>query len=87
MARDGFWGGFAWGTLAGAAAGSAGFWLASGRASNYDSRILRLERSIQIGRPMEEVYSAWSRFEDLPQRVSLLREVIVRADATRRTSF
>ena len=80
MARDGFWGGFAWGALAGAAAGSAGFWLASGRASSYDSRILRLERSIQIGRPMEEVYSEWSRFEDLPQRVSLLREVIVRGD-------
>ena len=80
MARDGFWSGFAWGTLAGAVAGSAGFWLASGRASSYNSRILRLERSIQIGRPMEEVYGAWSHFESLPERVSLLREVTVRGD-------
>jgi len=80
MARDTFWSGFRWGTLAGAAAGSAAFCFASGRASSYDRRILRLERSIQIGRPMEEVYSAWSRFENLPERVALLREVTVRGN-------
>lgn len=80
MSRGGFWGAFGWGTLAGAAAGSAAFWFASGRASSYDSRILRLERSIQIGRPMEEVYRAWSRFENLPQRISFVRQVTVRGN-------
>ena len=80
MARDGFWSGIGLGTLAGAAAGAGAFWFASGRASSYDSRILRLERSIQIGRPMEEVYQAWSRFENLPERISLLRQVAVRDD-------
>ena len=80
MARDGFWSGFGLGTLAGAAAGSAAFLLASGRASSYDSRILRLERSIQIGRSMEEVFAAWSRFEELPQRISSLKRVDVNGD-------
>src|SRR5690348_12621452 len=80
MVRNGFWSGFGLGTLTGAAAASAAFWFASGRASSYNSRILRLERSIQIGRPMEEAFEAWSRFENLPERISLLREVSVRGD-------
>jgi uncharacterized membrane protein len=80
MARDGFWSGFGVGTLAGAVAGSAAFLLASGRASSYDSRILRLERSIQIGRPMEEVFASWSHFEELPHRISALKRVDVNGD-------
>ncbi|HWC19703.1 MAG TPA: SRPBCC family protein [Terriglobales bacterium] len=80
MSRDGFWSGFGAGVLTGAAAGSAAFLLASGRASSYDSRILRLERSIQIGRPMEEVFAAWSRFEELPRKISALRRVDVNGD-------
>lgn len=80
MARDRFWSGFGGGVLTGAAAGSAAFLLASGRASTYNSRILRLERSIQIGRPMNEVFAAWSRFDELPQRISALRRVDVSGD-------
>jgi len=80
MARDGFWSGFGAGMLTGAAAGSAAFLLASGRASSYNSRILRLERSIQVGRPMKEVFAAWSRFGELPQRISALRRVDVSGD-------
>ena len=80
MARNGFWSGFGAGVLTGAAAGSAAFMLASGRGSSYDSRILRLQRSIQIGRPMEEVFAAWSRFEELPQKISALRRVDVNGD-------
>jgi len=80
MARDSFWSGFGTGILTGAAAGSAAFLLASGRASSYNSRILRLERSIQIGRPMKEVFAAWSRFEELPKRISALRRVDIFGD-------
>jgi len=80
MVRDGFWSGFGAGMLTGAAAGSAAFLLASGRASSYNSRILRLERSIQVGRPMKEVFAAWSRFGELPQRISALRRVDVSGD-------
>jgi len=77
MARDGFWGGFAWGTVTGAAAGLAAFIAARGRASNYNERILRLERSIQVGCPAEEVFAAWSHFEKLPEKISVLRSVNV----------
>jgi len=85
MARDGFWHGFAWGALAGAAVGSAAYVIASGRGSSYDRRILRLERSIQIGRPMQEVFGAWSRLEELPDRISALRSVEANGDSTRWT--
>ena len=73
MAREDFWSGFALGALTGA----AGFVIASGRASSYDSRILRLERSIQIGRPITEVFAEWSNFAELPQKISALRRVDV----------
>src|SRR5438105_15511671 len=77
MARDGFWDGFGLGTLAGVTAGIAGFVAASGRASSYDNRILRLERSIQIGRPVEEVFSEWSQLENLPAKIPMVRRVDV----------
>jgi uncharacterized membrane protein len=77
MAKDGFWGGFGLGAVTGVAAGIAGFVAASGRASSYDEHILRLERSVQIGRPAEEVFAAWSRFEELPGKISALRQVEV----------
>jgi uncharacterized membrane protein len=73
MERENFWRGFGLGALAGA----AGFVIASGRASSYDSRILRLERSIQIGRPVTEVFAEWSNFAELPQKISALRRVDV----------
>ena len=34
---------------------------------NAGSRIIRLEKSIQIGRPVEEVFSAWTDWERLPR--------------------
>ena len=77
MARDGFWDGFGLGTLAGVTAGIAGFVAASGRASSYDNRILRLERSIQIGRPVEEVFSEWSHLENLPAKIPMVRRIDV----------
>ena len=77
MAKHGFWGGFAVGTVTGVAAGMAGFLAASGRASGYDEHILRLERSVQIGCPAEEVFAAWSRFEELPGKISALHHVEV----------
>jgi uncharacterized membrane protein len=75
MAREGFWSGFGLGTLAGAAVGIGAYAGASRFGSSSHSRILRLERSIQIGRPVEEVFAAWSQFEDLPNRISILNRV------------
>ncbi len=63
MAKTRFWKGFA----AGAAAGTGAVLLPQlvGRAGA--SRIIRLEKSIQIGRPVDEVYDAWTDFERLPR--------------------
>lgn len=75
MAREGFWSGFGLGTLAGVAAGFGACAALSRFGSSYDSRILRLERSIQVGRQVDEVFAAWSQFEDLPERISALQRV------------
>lgn len=77
MAKDDFWGGVATGALAGIAAGGAAFLIVSARTASYDRRILRLERSIQIGKPLEEVFAAWSRLEELPRKISAVRRVEV----------
>lgn len=75
--KEEFWSGFGLGTLLGAAAG-LGAWIAlSGRASSYDAHILRLEKSVQIGRPVEEVFALWSNLEQLPTRLSIVKNVDV----------
>jgi uncharacterized membrane protein len=66
--------------MTGAAAGVAAFVAMTGRVPSYDEHILRLERSIQIGRPAEEVFAAWSRFDELPEKISSLRLVEVSGD-------
>lgn len=74
--KEDFWSGFGLGTIVGAAAGLAACFTIS-RASSYDSHILRLERSVQIGRPVEEVFALWSQLEQLPSRLSLVKNVDV----------
>ncbi|MGZ4814957.1 MAG: SRPBCC family protein [Terriglobales bacterium] len=61
--RSGFWKPFAMG----AAAGTGAMLIPQlvGRAGA--SRIIRLEKSIQIGRPVEEVFDAWTDWERLPR--------------------
>jgi uncharacterized membrane protein len=71
----GFWNGFTWGALSGVAAG-IGVWsavLASRTA--YDRRILRLERSVQIGRPQADVFRVWQDIENLPNLLHFVDEV------------
>jgi len=72
-----FWSGFGVGTIVGAAAGLAACFAIS-RASSYDPHILRLEKSVQIGRPVEEVFTVWSNLEQLPQRLSVVKKVDIR---------
>jgi uncharacterized membrane protein len=75
--REGFWSGFGVGTIVGAAAGM-GACLAISRSSSYDPHILRLEKSVQIGRSVEEVFALWSNLAQLPQRLSVVKNVDVR---------
>ena len=71
MAKTRFWKGFA----AGAAAGTGAVLLPQlvGRAGA--SRIIRLEKSIQIGRPADEVYDAWTDWERLPRATENIADI------------
>jgi len=70
-----FWRGFALGAAVGTGAGLGAFVLTGliGRARN--PRIVRLEKALQIGRPVEEVFNAWTDLERLPQMSDCIREV------------
>ncbi len=65
--RKAFWQGIAIGT----AAGFGSFALLS-RLVGAGSQVVRLEKSLQIGRPLAEVFDAW--FAILPQTSSLIEE-------------
>jgi len=75
MTAKSFWTGFAAGAGVGAAAGLAGVLLARRRTADLDSHVLRLEKSVNIGRPVQSVFSAWSNFERLPQWINFVRRV------------
>lgn len=75
MKRADFWSGFAAGTAIGALAGIGGA-LAFRRAfSGINRHILRLEKSINIGRPVDAVFSAWMEFEHLPGMIHFIEKV------------
>ncbi len=75
MARENFWSGFAAGASLGAVAGVAGVLAFKRRLSDVDSHVVRLEKSINIGRPVQEVFAAWSQVERLPQHISFIEHV------------
>jgi len=66
MARTN-WSSFAAGAAAGAGAGIGAFLLINQLVGSRRSRVIRLEKSIQIGRPVSEVFSTWANLESLPQ--------------------
>jgi uncharacterized membrane protein len=47
----------------------------NGLSTALESRVLRLERSLQIGRPVNEVFDAWTHLEQLPVFSGLIRQV------------
>jgi uncharacterized membrane protein len=61
--NDNFWTGFG----VGAAAGAISVLLPQLIGSGGHSRVIRLEKSIQIGRPVEDVYGAWVDWDRLPR--------------------
>ena len=76
MERENFWSGFAAGAAAGALAGVAGV-LAFRRATSDGERgIVRLEKSINIGQPVHEVFAAWMNLERLAQSISFVDSVL-----------
>ena len=77
MARQRFWSGFAVGTAVGAVAGM-GSWLVSRKLGrNQYGKIMRLEKSVQVGRPVEQVFAAWEDLESLPGYVPMVESIRV----------
>lgn len=78
MGRRRYWQGFVTGLAVGSGA-SIGSWLIvrAIRGRQHD-KVVRLEKSIQIGRPVEEVFRAWSNFEQLPSLLRMIEDVQVR---------
>jgi uncharacterized membrane protein len=66
---NGFWKGFA----AGAASGVGAMLALNAVASARHSRVIRLERSLQIARPVSEVFAAWIELEQLPTISEVIR--------------
>ncbi|HYX52312.1 MAG TPA: SRPBCC family protein [Candidatus Limnocylindrales bacterium] len=77
MAQDQakFWTGFAAGAAAGALAG-IGAVLAFKRSSETaGDHVVRLEKSVNIGRPVSAVFAAWQNLERLPQSISFVKRI------------
>jgi uncharacterized membrane protein len=74
---DRFWPGFATGALIGTAAAVAGYMIASAFRGGRDTRIVRFETSLQIGRPVSEVFRAWSDYEGLADVIDIIDSVEV----------
>ena len=72
---DRFWPGFATGALIGTASAVAAFMIAGAFRSSRDTRIVRFETSLQIGRPVAEVFRAWSDYERLADFIDLVEDV------------
>ncbi len=73
--RKKFWSGFALGTLTGAAAFAAVLETVHRISRSRKPYIVRLEKSIQVGRPVEDVFNAWSQIDRLPRFSDLIESV------------
>jgi uncharacterized membrane protein len=74
-ARDkNYWGGFAAGAAIGTGAAVAAVLIAN-MTGKKDSRVVRLEDSVQIGRHVEDVFRAWMDLESLPEYMEYVNSV------------
>jgi uncharacterized membrane protein len=77
MRQRNFWNGFGVGAASGAAVAVAGAAAWRMIAAARNRRILRLQSSIQIGRPVNEVFNVWHRLQELPRFSHVIKEVQV----------
>ena len=81
MARKNkFWSGFGVGIGIGAGVGLATWLMPELLGTARDSRIIRLEKSIQIGRPVEEVFESWMDFDEMPRASEMVCSIVNRGD-------
>lgn len=74
-----FWSGFA----AGAGTAIAGAFALGFIGRGGSSRIIRLEKSVQIAKPVEDVFESWCALEEMPRYTSMVRHVQRRGDRSR----
>jgi len=76
MARK-FWGGFTAGAVAGVAAAATSLlaWRTFARSRTKGPGILRLQKTLQIGCPVEQAFRAWSNLDELPSRTHIVQQV------------
>jgi uncharacterized membrane protein len=79
--KSNYWAGFAAGAFVGTGAAIAAVILAN-LATDRNPHILRLEDSVQIGRPVEEVFQAWMNLEQLPHIIDFISDVRVNGDTS-----
>jgi uncharacterized membrane protein len=79
--KKSYWGGFAAGAAIGTGAAIAAVVIANMTGSR-NSRIVRLEDSVQIGRPVEEVFRAWSDYENLARTMEFVNSVRVEGNTS-----
>lgn len=70
-----FWSTFGMGAAAGLGAALTSLLAWNAIGAGRHSRVLRIEKSLQVGRPVEEVFGAWSNLERLPEMCSRIEEV------------
>ncbi len=76
MSQRDFWGGFGAGAAAGVVAGiGAAIGWRAWRTGNQEPEVLRLEKTVQIGKPVDEVFRAWADLANLPNHIRLLERV------------
>jgi uncharacterized membrane protein len=75
MIRNSFWKGFVAGAATGTAAGLGAMFGWQALSSARNSRIIRIEESLQIGRPVDDVFATWSNFGNLPNISPMIRSV------------
>ncbi len=70
-----FWRGFAVGAAAGAGSGIGAYLAISSLLGGRQRHIVRLEKSLQIGRSVPEVFEAWASLERLPQISDFVQDI------------
>jgi uncharacterized membrane protein len=83
VARSDFRNGFFSGVGAGFALGVGAFAALQAFRPGRSPRVLRIQKSIQIGAPVSEVFGAWVDLARLPERISTIKSVVRTGDRFR----
>lgn len=75
MARKRYWNGFATGAAIGIGASLTSLLLTKTIGRTRGARIIRLQKSVLIERPVEEVFGAWSDLDQLARSSPLIRSI------------